>query len=345
MKNLFVFFILLTVLLSFNSLNLFSQDTTYPQPPCYKPPVLSYQLPPFNTHPEYTTDMPLEVYVGYTFLDSLRTNGYVAFDPIMRNLYKNPNFLNDTMKQIMKYWYNLVDFNPVKFYTFGFGRYNSNLMHNIRQNAYPYTNLYHGLLNSDYILHVKVNTIVEKIDSGSLKEGDPPEVELVTAEVLDVIKGKVLPECVIPNTGDVYRAKDKKNFSKPLNANDSGACIQFGFYIASLHQAMFDCDIVGWAPLEVLNPKFGIYSGKEYIIFLQFGLICDDSNNVYAELNPTRNAFCRRDGGEKIRPFLAFPITNGLVDDSGAEMKFGTNLTVAEFKSKLQLEINKIKNP
>lgn len=56
--------------------------------------------------------MPLEVFIGYIVLDSIKkANNSLMIDNMIKRLIMS----NDTMKQIMKYWYSLVDYNPIQF--------------------------------------------------------------------------------------------------------------------------------------------------------------------------------------------------------------------------------------
>jgi hypothetical protein len=83
----------------------------------------------------------------------------------------------------------------------------------------------------------------------------------------------------------------------------------------------------------------------EYIAFLRFEDICEDNTNKYATIWPVDNVSCNRDGGKRTRPFLIFPVINGKVDDSGASLQLGDNLSVIEYKQKLRAAINILKNP
>lgn len=93
----------------------------YPAPPCalgYSYTGVASKQGQALTAPAYTTDMPIDVLVGYIVIDSLRK----VKTPDEIEAYLNSlDYSNDTLRRIMKYLYTIVDYDPIRFRRYAVG--------------------------------------------------------------------------------------------------------------------------------------------------------------------------------------------------------------------------------
>lgn len=243
----------------------------------------------------------------------------------------------------MKYLYTSVDFDPIRYERYmgastlspyiTLSRITSDIATRMKTIS-PYPALDYTLLSSSYIAHVKVtNTFDKRKNFGNktfwvmLRE--------VTSDVKEIIKGKILPSCSTQTLS--------WNNDKPLTTN---SCLQFNYglqdlQIISLYGA---CDLIDTLPASSVNPSFKIEKNNEYIVFLRTNTICDDSLQSCIRLVIQGNANCLRDGGQTIRPLLALPIENGIVNESGSDINLGSGLTPAQYIAKIKQRRDEILN-
>ncbi len=298
------------------------------QPPCYPQyNGLTFKLSNLDYVPPITLSMPYDVILGYLALDTLRR--YANPDDI-KAFFKRQSY-NDTMRYIMKHYYKMVDFDPIKYkltlyypemrYIFPVD-IDIMVLDNIERVS-PYPLLDGMLFRSHIISHILVTDTIRRIDTSS--QFYPTSI-IVTAQVIDTIKGKVIPHC---NDYINYGTDDKNNKNKSLS-HLSDNCIQFQYRLEWERGSEYS----GLNMLDSLGNPW-IKKDQEYIVFLEVGIHCSDSINSYLDLTPfvKWSLTC-----------TMYPIINGLVYDPGNEFGFGTNLSINEFKSLLRSRIYDITN-
>lgn len=167
-------------------------------PPCYPTWKGShFHIPYHQDEPPLSTDMPLDVLIGYIAFDSVSTHGNrrQVFDFIHRQTY------NDTLKTIMRYWYKMVDWDCLKFTSYRFARLYKEekiqlsmiieeVARQVQLNS-PTPFLDITLLCSDVIAHIRVTDTIYFHD----EPAPAMDCYSVRAIILDTIKGRVLPAC------------------------------------------------------------------------------------------------------------------------------------------------------
>lgn len=294
MKNLFVFIALLIFL------NINAKSANYCQ----------YQSLRIQEIPILTTDMNYETLIGYIAFDSLI---YHSNDDDLEDILSGPT-LNDTMKTIMKYYYNMMDYNPVLFHQSmsfydslvhvpGCRIINTYVQDAIEKNAEQLT-LDKSLLRAAYIFHIAVLDTIIKYDTTSMGAGK--QIINVSATILDTIKGRYFPK---------------------INPNDSN--IEFS-YSPYWTRTMSD------GKKKKLRYDSGdewIAPGNEYIVFLEIGSLGKDSTHFNYTIRPV---------GPWSGTFLMYPVINNLIFDPADDFKFGP-CAPGEFKIKLRNRITEIK--
>ncbi|ROL57914.1 hypothetical protein D9V84_04140 [Bacteroidetes/Chlorobi group bacterium Naka2016] len=298
-------------------------------PSCYPNWVGSYFLMPFhNNEPPLSTDMPLDVMIGYIALDSVAMNGRYS------QLYKFMSSLtyNDTMKKMMRYWYKIVEWDPYRFESystyslFKYPKVSVNeiiwqLMLKIKQESpQPFIEL--TLLSPSIIAHVKVVDTTFVYDSTA---AICTHRYIATCEVLDTIKGRMLPRCseYYPRGNNLVGSIGETNclkFDYCLSWN-KGRNREFNIADSSFY--LFDEEGKPW-----------IKKDMEYIVFLDVGIVCDDSLGIYYSFSPNGGSYYH----------CMYPIKNGFVQDYENEFGLGTSVPVEEFKAFLRQKIYEIKN-
>lgn len=324
----------------------FSFGTSYSQePPCFQDyNSLSYKYNHLIQVPNLTTDMNLDILIGNLAMDSIRKsiNEYDVISFLANQTY------NDTLRMIMKYLYKMVDYNPILFKLTTSHWYDKNsillndLIEHIENQVFavsPYPYLDKLLLKSSVIAHIYVEDTLQLIDSGSLY----PTVSIVTGSILDTIKGNVLPVAkVFSNNQNKVMEQDNKLLNLPSNY------LQFEYRLEWKRKLNndFDSDIeVNYIDDDGNPLKIGkmmdstgsgwVKKGKEYLVFLDFHLICKDTNFSYLTLFPfiMNSATCN-----------VYPIENGFVIDHMNELGFGSLVEINLFKNLLKQRINQIIN-
>jgi hypothetical protein len=318
-KVLFTFFLVLFTVPKLTSQTI-PCDTSYPY--------LAYEFDYLKQYPPYSLDMPYDVLLAYVALDSISyySNAYAA------KLFLDRQTFNDTLKTIMKYYYKMVDFDPVRYQESRI--YNDPNIHSISigmsleryiestvKEISPFSKIDYPLIRSNYILHVKVKGIIDESDSS--RPFPISSFYQIKCQILDTIKGKRIPLMHFPaNQGGII------NNSKSNNNNNS---IQQPF----LPDSSFDYT-PGWSGglwNDDGTPLLKI--GGEYIVFLDGFVICYNTEKSYFEFRPAWPEY---------PSFLFFAIKNGNINDPSDSFGFGKNISVIEWKNKLRQRINEILN-
>ncbi len=320
-KNKFYKILLISFLILTNQA--FSQH-----PPC-KPEEqnLTVEFPRLTTFPMYSTGMPYDVLIGYIALDTIayHSNKLDYYNFIERQTF------NDTLQKIMRYYYEISDYNPILFAQSI--RYWDSLIQVTPLEMQKYFNekvgkvsptpyLDRALLEHEYILHISVtDTLYNQIPD---YPGASSEIYNITATVLDTIKGRVFPSCKTLTVMPDSSYGELQEFPS--------SCVQFlyspawGFWKGhSMHR------------IEDDNGNAWVKKNKEYIVFINLGIVCTTPTNDYYTMSPLGLPY-------KSYTFLMFPIENGIVIDPGNEFGFGYNLTVQQWKTALRNRINTIIN-
>lgn len=325
MRKIICCFLLLSTITAFLSVSSRAQN-----PPCWPEyNSLTFRVPDIEFSPPITLSMPYDVIIGYLALDTIRKGlSYKEFDNFLaRQTY------NDTMKYIMKYFYKMQDYDPIKYYLtlyynekdYLFPREIHNSLTEKIKMVSPYSYLDNLLFKSSIIAHVLVKDTFRIIDPTSTGY---PEAMIVTCEVLDTIKGKIFPIC---NDYSNYTIrKENLNQRTLINIESINNCLQFEFRTKwergneYSRQYLVDSLDIPW-----------IKKDKEYLVFLRLGIICSDSANYHIDLCPfiDYSLTCNM-----------YPIVDGILYDYGNELGFGTELPISQIKSLIENRINEIIN-
>lgn len=324
MKKLLILFVFLSILVTEN-FNLISLG-----PPCYPEVLGSYFYVPFNSNePPLSTDMPIDVMIGYIALDSVVMNG--RYNQLY-NFIGNLSY-GDTLKKIMRYWYQLIEWDPYRFHTyctysrFKFPKINLNeiiwsLTQRIKRvSPQPFIDI--ALLTSSVIAHIKVIDTTFFYDPS----GGCSHLYAVSCIILDTLKGRILPKCT------EYYSNNNNLILSSLQPN----CLIFDYCLSWNKGQNWDV-VVQDSSLYLFDEegKPWIKKGEEYIVFLQEDLICDDSLGIYYSFGPA--------GLPMSYYFCMYPIKDGIVYDYKNEFGLGTMVQVNSFKAFLRQKINELKN-
>ncbi len=302
-----------------------------PQPPGEFGGPLFFAFPLLTSYPPFQTDMPLNVLIGYVGFDSLaRHADKDAVNKTLRNLT-----YSDTAKYAAKYLYEIVDYNPVKFFQWAYtspqtGMY-KNAPANVRKrfaarldsiapkslNAIP-------LLMSDVIAHIKVTSVMSSVDqTASLAKS----AQLVTSYILDTIKGRKVPDCITSS----FKSSGDPNLERA-----SGGCLQFDY---RLEWPRFNhSSRLSYEDSTLLDGQRTpwVKTNTEYIVFLMFGNLQRDDTYNYATMTPVVG------WGTTV---CMYPVIGGRVYDPYDDFGYGTGLTVAQFTAALRNNINILTHP
>jgi len=294
--------------------------------------------------------MPLEILVGYIIADSIMAHGKTTYPTAQAQ----DNFIygltcgGDTLKYLMKYLYRMADYNPILYYNFltssQAGKQQPmsilpKLLNHIGDKCgFPTKQV----MKAEYILHIRVNEVEQFAYESRPPWTDPNSGKIFTdssklvyvySQVLDTIKGQVLPNIgsgitifTIDTLKDTAGMSEKR--MKP--------------YLEASANTDF---IYHYNPYWRLKNKKGNWErnmevkekvDNEYIVFSYNMGTCVSVPNgrQYYEIRPTVLGFM---GG-------IFPIKDGNVVDIADDLGWGTEVPLEEFKERLQKLIDSIKN-
>ncbi len=278
---------------------------------------LQINIPVIQSFPPIRPWMPYIVRLGYHYFDSLcNSSSREATDSITSTFTRG-----DSLVTPLKYLYQMDDYDPVTFSEWL--RLTPSLSHYRTAPGYVYIDLLRQvstmipdtqrtamLWGSDYIARVKITDVQNFNDSAAPEFHD--EV-LVSCQVLDTIKGAVLP----PNP---------QTFTSPTedaHATSAQNVLRFYYSPSWPRKATADDTLSRWEPR--LRDGFGnpwITVGQEYIFFLSILFLGNDSTTFVMTVEPAR--FKSSVSG-------LYPIQNGIVVDNENDFGFGANLLVPNF--------------
>ncbi len=293
-------------------------------------------MPPLNT------DMPFDVMIGYIALDSLRRNGdYSLFKEFINN-----QTYNDTIRTIFKYYYKMLDWNPMLFQSYIKNTDYCKLPLPIIQDEIveKYFNISPSRGNSlvalsYFIYHIRVLDTLRFIDSTSFTYQRGLKCY---SEILNIHKGNILESnCNIQENN--LSVKNNDIYNDSLQINNPILCfdIRLDWYRG---EDIGDVVLIGndnypWCRIkekmvDSLNIPW-IKSNQEYIVFLKPVLIdYHDNYNKYQLFPVDCNSLTKG----------IYPIINGYVQDPSNDFGLGTSVPYLDFIQNLNNIINEIKN-
>jgi hypothetical protein len=324
------YFIALAILVA-----LFHSRSLCQNPPCYPDyNDLTYRFEHLPYTPYLTDDMPEDVKTGYIMLDIVRKDFQdVRFFNIEIRQYEY-----DIIRYIMKYLYKVVDYNPILYGLTSYYISAHTIMYQIQNTATAHSTkpyLEKLLLESSIIAHVFVEDTLNIIETGYEYTSS-----IVTCSILDTIKGRVLPKAKVISINPLENPTNESD-SLPSNYLQFSYRLEWGRVpenevIADdvVHTILDEDGKILYPPMMMDSTGSGwVKKGKEYIVFLDFDSICEDSNYSYLTLTPRvmPSATCN-----------VYPIENGFVSDPVNELGFGESVEVNLFKNLLKQRINEI---
>lgn len=328
-------FLSASLILSF----LLLSDLISQQPPCMPDYYgLTYSVEKLESSPPLSVYMPFDVLVGYIALDTISHNVYK--DEFVEFL--NNQTYNDTIKYMMKHFYQLVDYDPILWiqtcnFNDAYTVWPSDMEYEIKESIIKVSDDKFAdvaLFRSHIIVHIRVTDTLSRITPSA---GIYKTAAIVTCEILDTIKGLVIPSCKDVSIQDPIITK-KNKYDKIQDFPDN--CMQFEYRLEWgrpwTHRIAHD------SSGKIISPRMVDQDGNawvkkdsEYIVFLRLELICSDSSNIYYGLSPrVHNSVT---GG-------IYPIIDNIVYDPDDEFGFGPDLTPIAFKSALRMKIDEITN-
>lgn len=277
---------------------------------------LTYQFKMLKkTHPPLTLDMPYDIMRGYlTFFDIETNSDYYTF----KKYLDKQTFLTDSIKNLIGYLYKLQDYNSILLSKYNKTEYIDTIItfspsifeRDIKNFYFKFSNnitLDKALINSDFIFHI----IADKIDYYPTK-GD----YIITAKIIDTLKGKVIPnfrKVILPDSLPRSDSLDETAMA------DLGSTIVFELRDDSKN---------------FLNLPY-----SEYFCFIDLYTLCIDSSNNYENFYMLTDENMLYDGS-----YTIFPIDGKNVLDTNNVMGFGKIVDIDVWKSKIRNRINEIKN-
>ncbi len=317
-------YIILLLLTFFGVIELYSQkppcDTTRTQLSYRDYKLLDYQVPPVDVE-----DMPQYVKDAYLRFDNLsQTTNHKEFQKFL----DSQNGFTDSLRKIMADFYNIIDYDPILFmfylwsnkartYSFPPGSSYFPLIYAVKgKSTTPF--LDYALLDNDYIFQVKV---LDKFITDN-------HYIIVTSEILDTIKGKIIPNCKDITYNDTSSFKEtlpRKKIAKP------GECFQFNM------QNQQD-DIYG---------NVYAYPFDEYIVFCSVYGICGgpghvDTSDVFTYYGTFERYYLNNYYKQNFHYDL-LPVSNGKVIDPSNTWGYGDSCDVTLWKEKVRQRIDEIR--
>jgi hypothetical protein len=298
----------------------FAASTARAQTPNYYGALL-YSIPLDTSAPPLYPGQPPQVTTAYLWLDDL--------------MRLEPEYViaNDTGQTIASNLYQIQDDNPLSYYNWNdYGKKPYPYQADPGQAEYAFIKqMSHMggqcnriLLTSEIIADVMVSDTVCGTDPTANVAKDRV---LVNCVINDEIKGKWVPACPESPRADKKSASPlgattSATLALPADTASAGTCLQFE-YSPEWVQA---------------NPSVGwwIHPGQEYIVFLNFMGIGNNSANYYFTTWPLSGGSCHG----------MYPVVGGIVQDPNDDLKLGgANLPVAAWKAALRAKINALIHP
>ncbi len=232
-----------------------------------------------NNLPPLRTDMPLEVLLSYIYGDSLLK--YTTDEEyLITNRWLKEKIKNDTIIQLIKYFYITQDFCPylleqykntpvLQRYKHSVNAINlfiTKMLEILAENTPEYYPL-SFIQRHEYILRVKIKNTIEEYTQ--IKSGIPHKYYYVSAYVIDTLKGKEFLTCNCNNVN--------LNATAPLNYNPI-ICFTYAdaSYTHSGHKYPLD-------PSLLRKGNLYLEDGQELILSISLGNYLLDRNYDYLD--------------------------------------------------------------
>ncbi len=282
--------------------------------------------------PPLSPSMPYNVLLGYLVADSV----FKQFDRKQMTEFMRRQTDNDTLKYMKKFMYLIEDYNPIDFYLYlsheksTYKLFTDNAEQLIYSQLTKMSNqpfIDYILSASFFIAHVNIIDTIRRVQVTDVDSN--MEIAIAECQIIDTIKGKVIPECHDLN----IIGHDIKNINKNkiLSYQPAlpGSCLQFQYTIQWHRGAPYGPYLMDSTGKQLTKKNM------EYIVFLRPRLICWDSTSTYYYFTPVNTGSIT---------YSMYPIINGIVQDPNNDFGFGTGLTVSEFITNLRNKINTIIN-
>ena len=308
---------------------------------------LEYHFNLMQSMPTIPLGAPPDVTAGYLYLQYLAENysTHSIDSAFSRMTY------SDTLKTLVKYIYELDDYDPVTFHRFLYSHIPSvlrkpayisevALQHQARI-LYPDSERTQFLTWTDVIAHVTVTGTMHHYDTAV--QFSHHRV-LVNAQILDLVKGQTVPSCLFwelithskrqtPLEDDSTEVLEGPSGPVP---SDSGACVQWEYGADGLMRGDPHGDL-HTHELHIVNADGSdwVQTGKEYIVFLRLNDYGYDTATDFCTIwNSSYGAYAGM-----------YPVVSGQVQDPYDDFGFGPNLPVADFMTALRNKVYSIEHP
>lgn len=305
----------------------FIANTAWSQePPCYPDYYgLTNESNTLTTSPPYSIYMPYEVLVGYIAFDSLT---HYSYRDDQLEFLKRQTW-NDTIKYIMRFFYETIDYDPVLFFQTEKhpDRYSCHpgeigyMISKIVEDISPYGTMDALLLESDIIAHIRATDTLRRempddIDYASI-------IAIATADIIELLKGNNIPPCKDVSLSSPNLI-EKQKVAETL---DQDTCVQFEYRLGWNRAGGSDLRMVDTAGAQWIKPN------QEYLVFLNFVLICSGNGKYYYTTLPAL----------KTMTFSMYPIYDDRVYDPDNDFGLGNGVDIDVLKSALKARITEIK--
>ena len=296
----------------------------------------------YPNKPVLFTNMPMDQLIGYIIMDSIISYGHREYPSAKAqdDFIESLTCSGDTLNYAMKYLYRLADYNPFLYYNFltssqkGKTQPMSVLPHLLKHIGSKCGNPKQYVIKAEYILHLQTNE-VEPFTYLSAP-GDYTHLDYVYCQVIDNIKGQVLPD--FSTAIEVIREDTTKIFGNLSTSLVLPPNTNFLFYYNT-----------GWSVTNgTKTSQIKVEENKEYIVFAFITRACINENVI--SVIPFRTEITGDYQYYDIRPTAigasggVFPVVNGIVIDKHNDFGWGTEVPISTFKQNLQTLIDSIKN-
>jgi hypothetical protein len=294
---------------------------------------LKYPIPFPRNYPPINKSMPLDVLLGYIYSDSIARNLDVPSGQVDSVIFRL--CYSDTLKYALKYLYEMIDFDPVSFCQF-LSRPKTSTYRRHSPNACiqslfgraaavcPDSGVTSWLCKVSAIMDITVTDTTTIIDPARTSLN---KLGIVQATINDIIKGQSMPSCDFSHLAE-------KGENRPLAG--IGGCLNFEYQLN--WQSEINAPGFVYNPATLYDSAAGTWvkKGSEYIALLDLRVVGYDSTRDYATIMPDQG----------VSTVLGmYPVRAGIVFDPNSDFKFGTGLTLVDFKTALRGKIFTIVHP
>ena len=291
------------------------------------------------------SNMPLDIMIGYIVADSAAR--VAPFSGELPNVLRQLNPLSDTGQYVLKYWYLMNEYDPLRFLSLRSSRKyptantTTLVLHSAMRNWMSVNPLF-AYVSSDYILHVHVNNTVH-IDTANTDNPDGSSATIAYCKILDTLKGRKFPSL---SNAIFY------NGERPTAGDGEDDGVIGNTYAEALFPSITP-DIVfsyrdlwqnGYGGPTLYNPRDGhwVKPNREYIVFLELRVVdavgswdpIGSPHKIYYSLWPFPHRLS----------YSMYPVEDGYVLDKYDALGFGKKVPVEEFKQNIRNKINEVKN-